>query len=361
MPLLRHHGSNPMSPVLCAAESCAIPRRHVDDCPRTGCNGCLPGRAADGILLCLHCARGIGQSAARLARLYAALEKRLIHRGQAGEYTTGSSTGAPVPDDRVMGLRSEIRQALLDTATLIIQRRGVRAPVRRVTRRLPAGVEGPLRLETVATGRREHLAVFIAKHAEWVAGQKEAGEIADRLRDLSRPGGEAWRAAYSIGPQTLTVGACPLDISPFDADEPKVCGGRLEQIPDEPLITCTDCGHADTIEQWQRWLYPEGESPVVDAYAGARALSLTWFRPVAVGTIRAWASKGKVDPISVPDPSGRMTPDPDGKRDDQGQPVMVPVMVRQTDDRGRTLYRLADLVEAARRAWGDEPKVRKAA
>jgi hypothetical protein len=315
--------------------------------------------------LCDHCLDSIGVSAARLARLYRALEKRLIHTGQTGEYTTGSSTGAPVPDDRVMELRTEIRRALVDTATLIVKRRGVHSPMRRVTRRLPEGVEGPLRLETVATGNREELARFIAKHAEWLAGQPEAGQLVDRLWDLSRPGGEAWRAAFSIGPQTQYVGACPLDISPLDAAEPKVCGGRLEQIPDEPLITCTGCGHADTIEQWQRWLYPEGESPEVDAYQGARHLSLTWFRPVAPGTIRSWASQGKVSPIMVPDPAGRtvQATDDDGQLvvDDDGQPVMVPVLVRKVDEKGRTQYRLAELVEAAAKAWGPAPKVRRAA
>jgi hypothetical protein len=150
-------------------------------------------------------------------------------------------------------------------------------------------------------------------------------------------------------------------VSVDDTADPKVCGGRLVQVPDEPEITCTGCGHSDTIEQWQRWLYPEGQSAVVDAYSGARHLSLHWYRPCAVGTIRAWASLGKVSPILIPDPSGRLQPDPDGKRDDEGQPVMVPVMVRKTDERARTLYQLTDLVEAATKAWGPAPKVRRAA
>jgi hypothetical protein len=284
-----------------------------------------------------------------MARLYPNLAKVLIRRGVAGEYTTGSSSGAPVPDDLVMQVRAAIRAAMVDTANLIVARRGVSAPTRLTERRLPEGEQGPFRLVRVATGNREALAVFIAKHREWLAAQPEAGTIADRLQMLARPGGEAWRAAFSIGPQTQYVGACPLDISPVDAAEPQVCGGRLEQIPDEPLITCTGCGHADTIEQWQRWLYPETESPEVDAYAGARHLSLTWYRPVAPGTMRAWASQGKVSPVMVPDPTGKL--------DEEGEPVMV----RKVDDRARTLYLLADLVAAAEKAWGPAPKVRRAA
>jgi hypothetical protein len=295
-----------------------------------------------------------------MARLYRVLEERLIRRGLSGEHTSGTSTGAPTPDEQVMACREDIRHALQDAAMLITRRRGISGPVRRVIRKLPAGDKGSPRVATVATGHREALAVFIATHAEWLAAQPEAAAIADLFHELSRPGGEAWRAAYSIGPSRIHVGDCPWTLTAEDGTE-TICGGRLYGVDGEPLVTCSGCGRADTIEQWQRWLYGDTRSPIVDAYAGAQHLSATWLRPCHPGTIRAWQSKGKVGPILIPDPSGRRQSDPDGKLDDAGKPAMVPVMVRQQDAKGRTQYRLADLVTAAEKAWGPAPKVRRAA
>lgn len=344
----------------CVVTDCFIPKLHAKDCEQHDlCPGCLPGLAADGAIICPHHIRQIGRGAARTSRLFAALEKRLYPAGRPGEHTSGSATGAPVPDQRVMDARTELRNALRDVTALIIERRGIRGPIRWQLRRLPPDIHGPAHLVRVVTGHRDALALFIARHAEWLAAQPEAGRIVELFDELTRPGGDTWRLAFHIGPTSLFVGNCPLDLSPDDGSEPQVCGAPLYQAADKALVTCSGCGTMDTIEQWQRWLWPD--KPLeVDAYEGARALSLHWYRSVTPATIRSWAIERptqKVRAVMVPDPAGRLRPHPGGDRDGEGKPVMVPVMVRKTDARGRTLYLLSDLMVAARGVWGPEPQV----
>jgi hypothetical protein len=329
-----------MPQLMCAA-TCAIPTRHLDSCDAPDCRGCLPGRAADGLILCTHHTRLIPQLALNMAKLYPLLGYRLLPGGASTERTSGSKKGAPTPDDVVMQARHDIHRTLVVLAKRIADQRGVAVPLRWHIVRLPRGVYGPPAKRAQPTGNRIALAKFVGKHAEWLAAQPDAGHIADLLVELGWLGGPTWRMAYPKSPDRLFVGDCPLLVD--DTEGERVCGSKLFQVPEQPLITCRGCGTAETIEQWERWLYPDGESAVVDAYAGARALSRSWFRPVDPALIRKWQERGKVVPVLEPDPA-----DPDKTR-----------LVR--DERGRTLYPLAGLREAAAKAWGEAPKVRRAA
>jgi hypothetical protein len=85
----------------------------------------------------------------------------------------------------------------------------------------------------------------------------------------------------------------------------------------------------------------------VDAYAGARALSRSWFRPVDPALIRKWQERGKVTPI--------MEVDPDAPEPEEGK---EPATRIKRDRQHRTLYPLAGLRAAAAKAWGEAPKVR---
>jgi hypothetical protein len=327
--------------LLCAA-TCTIPSRHLDDCTDQSCRGCLTARAADGLLLCPHHTRLIPDLAVNAAKLYGLLASRLLPGAAQGEKTSGSKKGAPTPDDEVMHARFLIQRTLVVLAKRIADERGVSAPLRWSIRRLPAGVEGPANRVARATGHRNALAEFIGRHAEWLAAQPDAGHLCDLLLHIGRVNGPVWRLAYPHRADRLYVGDCPL---PMDDDQP--CGSRLYQVPDQPLITCQGCGTAETIEQWERWLYPDGDSAEVDAYAGARALSRSWFRPVDPGLIRQWQHRGKVLPVTEPDPDA--PPPSEGKE---------PARRIKKDERGRTLYPLAGLRDAATKAWGEAPKVR---
>lgn len=111
---------------LCAAPHCAMRSRHLPDCPDPDrCWGCLPRPATDGLQLCDIDTRRVAEDAVKVATLHSALEKVLIQTGGQGEKTSGSATGAPVPSDDVMDLRSHMRGTLLAAVRLISQERGI--------------------------------------------------------------------------------------------------------------------------------------------------------------------------------------------------------------------------------------------
>lgn len=344
------------SPRLCAASFCHIPRKHLPDCPDwAACRGCQPARADDGLNLCPRDTTGIAQDAVRLGRLHADLAATLIQSGRDGEHR-GSSTGAPVPDDDVADARDAIWGTLLGLARRISHERGVHMPPSRVamgTVRTATRFDGSTLLDQYGapvtrivvrpSTALEPVAAFVAKHALWLAAQPDAGKIADQLRELARPGGEPYRLAYPGKTTRLYIGDCPLLVTDLEGAE-SICGTRLYQYPDQPLIDCDGCGTQETVEQWQRWIVGE-HGGQVDAYAAAADLSMRWCRPVDPALLRQWAHRaraaGRELMVLELDPD-----DPDGKRQRPAR-----------DERRRVLYDLATVWQEARRMWGEQPNL----
>lgn len=318
---------------LCAAPHCAIRNRHVDTCPDPDlCWGCLPRWAADGLRLCDLDVKRIPEDAGRVVDLWTGLESNIIRSGGGGEKekTSGSSSGAPVPDDDVMEARTRIRGLLLAIVRLITEQRGVTWPSERYLRRLPEGVEGP---RAIGYRRTEDLAAaarFIGKHAEWIAAHRYGPTIARDLRNIAGDG-RIWGMAYPAGSDRLYVGDCPAILTDDDGGE-STCGARLYQYPNQPLIVCTGCGIEETIEQWRRWLVADADDEA-DAYEIATHLSLMWMRPVGPDTVKRWGQRDHIHPIV--------------------EPVEGTNEVRvKRDAKNRTQYRVTECVEYAKKLWG---------
>lgn len=326
---------------LCVAAHCAIRNRHLPDCPVEGCWGCLPRYAADGLALCDVDVRRLAEDAVKDADLHAALEQAIIRSGggSEGEKTSGSSSGAPVPDDEVMAIRSHIRGTLLAIVRLVTEQRGITWPTERFVHHLPEGVEGPREIRTRRTEDLAVAAVFVGRHAEWIAAHRYAAPIAKNLREIAG-NGRIWALAYPAGSDRLYVGNCPAILTDDDGVE-STCGARLYQYPNQPLIACSSCGVEDTIEQWRRWIMGDTHSHV-DAYAVAAHLAMMWMRPVDPLQIRRWSSKGRISPILEPDPTAPPPPKPDDP------PKMRPVR----DGKGRTIYELGPVIAYAESLWG---------
>lgn len=306
---------------LCHAD-CRIRNRHLPECPDPAeCPGCQPRRAADGLWLCdLHVERLI-EDAREAPVLYAALADALVRRGTGGEKTSGTSAGAPVPDDDVMDARAAVRRVLLQLTRIVIDGRGVNAPVTRVG--------GRVYLDTSV----DALSEFVAKHGVWLAGYPLAGAVSNALHAVTR--GKIRVLAYPAGSDRLYIGDCPLLVRDRNGAE-DICGTRLYQYPDRPLLDCAGCGTSETIEQWQKWMVGDTR-PVADAYAIAACLALRWMRPDASpSTIRSWAHRGHIKPVTRPDP----TP---------SNPDRVAIV---RDDKNRTQYVVTDVLAYAERAWG---------
>lgn len=334
-------------PQLCAATHCALPGRHAPGCPTAAgqrgprCRGCLPAVAADGLRLCAHCTDRLGEDARRAAQLYADLVYALIRR-RRGE-VSGSSTGAPVPDDDVMDARAEIRAVLLGLAEKVAARRGIYGPHERYVHRLPEGMYGPAEIRTRRTENLPVVADWLHVHRQWMAAHPAAADVARALRDAAG-NRRAYALAYASGTDRLYIGQCPLLVRVEDehgipAEQP--CDTRLYQHPDLALILCAGCGAEDTVEQWRRWIVPVAGGHV-DVYAAAADLAMMWLRPVDPALLRQWAARGRVSPVMEPDPA-------------------YPARERPArDGRGRTLYPLDALREYARSIWGDAAGSRRA-
>lgn len=295
---------------------CGMRGRHSPDCEGDECRGCLRRPAADGLRLCEVHTERIGEDAQVAAELYRDLCLMMIRQGGVNERTSGSSTAAPVPDDAVMDARHAIRSTLVRLTRIIVDERGITAPT--VT------IEGHRFVDTATAT----LSGFVARHAQWLAAHRDAGRHSRDLHDATH--GPVRALAYPHGSDRLYIGDCPLIV----ADE-QPCGTRLYQRPDQPLVTCAGCGTQDTIEQWQRWIVGEAEA-VIDAYAIAAHLAVRWMRPVDAALIRKWASRGHINPVT------RLDQQPGGEDHES----------IERDHRGRTQYRIAEVMAYAEAAWG---------
>lgn len=300
--------------LLCIAPHCGIHNRHTDQCDDDACRGCLPRRAADGLLLCDRDTERLADDAWQAAELYDDLLLAALGTRQ-GEKTSGSRNPGLDPGAERMEARSSIRATLVSLCRVVAEERGITLPA--------DSVQG--------------MARFIGKHSLWLAAHHAADEHAHDLRDIASDP-RTWRLAYPTSSDALYIGECPLHVTTPEGDR-EVCGTRLRQRCDEPLITCPGCGTRETVEQWQRWIVGNHDG-VVDAYAAAAHLAVRWHRPVDPATVRKWGQRTNttgVEPLSEPDPT-----DPDRRR-----------LIR--DQKGRTLYPLTALVAYAERTWGPAP------
>lgn len=330
---------------LCVNPRCAIRGRHQPDCGIDDCWGCLPRPAADGLRLCQVCTERLGEDIAEAADLYAALGDRLAHPGSAG---AGVRTvpGSRQPDQATVEARAGIQATVVMLAKLVSAERGFSLPSRWRVRQqeLPTGFIGPpnrYRVRQALTGVAD-LAAFVGASVEWLAAHPRAGEHAADLHRVARDG-RVRGLAYPSGGDRLYIGDCPLLVSDINGENERLCGTRLYQYADQPLIQCEGCGTDETIEQWQLWVVGEAGG-VVDAYAAAAALALKWMRPVDPAQIRLWAHRGHVAPLTEPDP----------------QPGRTDASRVRRDGRGRTLYDLAACRAYAEQIWG-RPAIRRRA
>jgi hypothetical protein len=358
--------------VLCVAPHCAIRRRHRPGCQHAECSppcqdaccwGCLPRTAAEGVFLCGPCTRRIGEDARRCAEMHVALDDRIIPAGigsgSSGGGGGGGSSSPAVPDDDVLDARGRISAVLVAIARIIVHMRGVSGPVdqRSAPELTPHPDKGtswsdPASLTVHRNGDPRVTAEFIAGHATWIAARQHgAASVCRELRTLATD----WQLralAYPAGSVRLYVGDCPMEVEEIDGSV-GICGARLYQYPDRPLITCVGCRREETIEQWRRWLVGETDT-VGDALAIASHLALMWMRPVDAGAVKKWAQRGRITPITVvvgedepADLVETVTVEVDGK------PVEQTVRRRVVrDERNRTQYQIGDAVEHATKLWG---------
>lgn len=206
---------------LCANPRCAIPGRHCGDCG-TDCRGCQPAWAADGLRLCGHCTRRLGQDAVKAARLHGELELVLRPSGAGGGHVQPSS--ASPPRDDVVAMRTEIRHVLVAWCRLVSEERGISPPADDVTA----------------------MGAYLVRHAEWLAAREYAGEAADELAGLA---GRAWGLAYPSGTRRLDLHeSCPYCDAELTATMRPQDGGLLPS----DVVCAGEEHHTWPADQWRK-------------------------------------------------------------------------------------------------------------
>lgn len=318
----------------CASPACAIPRRHKPDCERPdgpdACRGCLPGQAAPGLRLCDVCSDRLEENIAACPQLHEDLAEQLRGQGR-GEHTSGSRDRSPSVNGDVVEARERIETLVRSTARLIHTTRGFAIPTRMMVDRRPEGFIGPMQLRPYADTSVRTLCEFIGRSAEWLAADKDAGQLADSFR--SATGGKVWALAYPSMPEKAYIGQCPCIVTYIDPETKalteSICDGRLMWDDRKTLIHCPNCEKDETVEWWQRAMHGEVRGKV-DTVSAARWLSFRFRHTnpngVEPSVILNWVSRGKLSCLMA-------APEHEGAK---------PKPIR--DERGRNLYDLADVL-----------------
>lgn len=270
-----------MSETLCAIPDCYVKGQHVitdGPCTIKDCTGCLPGLAADGLLICSwHHRWGIRDLRA-LPQLDADLGKALVPvTSGVKPYTRGGRDGVGISlDEHVFEARDWLRSKLSVLAAFVSEERGMTPP----------------RVNTQA------MADFLARNADWMSANPRLGPVWTRqVRAIML---EAKRYAYRTRNTSMKIGDCPLTTA-----DGSVCGGVIRHDPSDyagQAVTCPKCGTTGTVDWWQATIWGDQGSLLSDR-AVARLLSSRYARVVPPSTVRAWASKGKI--TGVKDGLGR--------------------------------------------------------
>lgn len=317
-----------MTTLLCSSPCCTLPGQHLPE-PGDGhddtCRGCQPARAADGLYLCQRCTAGIGRDAFKAAELHGALGQVLAGGGGRGESGPGgASTGVELHPVAVEA-RGAIRATLVGLCRLVAEERGLGLPADDVV----------------------DMARYLARHAQWLAAHRAAGEHAAELRDVASDA-RSFRVAYAVAGDRTLIGLCNQPGAAPSDDPGAVCGARIYVRDNDAAlgaaIVCPGCEASGTV-QWWRWelCSAADERAVVDAYEAAAFLSWRWGREVQPGLVWQWGRRygdaGMLRVLVDVTPLGAVE-----RELLEGGPLK--------DRQGRVLFVLGLLVVRAERMWG---------
>lgn len=238
---------------LCVIPDCYVPHQHAKDCdgsPADPCGGCLPGMAADGLLICRHHLNAGIRDLQRLPQLDRALTLALVMYSSPGlsqRVNVSPSPGLDL-DERVMEARDYVRGRLSDLAGFVSVERGMTPP--------PANVAA--------------MSAWLLRQAPWMAANKVLAH--QWTRTVASLASEARRRAYPSGnrrwpvtgakctktvdvdpaqhhPHPAALGAaCPTEL-PCPGDLYAIVSDRADLLP---VLRCTaDDSHEITAVEWQ--------------------------------------------------------------------------------------------------------------
>ena len=275
-----------MTATLCTVPACAKPGTHATDCtpdPEHPCTGCLPGLAADGLLICTHHRRAGERNLRELPGLDDDLVRATVHRTQAvniGFITDGQAATGIVLNEGVMEAKAAIRETLTKLVAYVAHERGV----------APADVT-----------HTRTMTSWLLPHLDWLsANPASAPHWPDAVRQAR---GHARAKAYPVRPDGTYLGTCTTPLEEHDEDGHVTaqgpCGGPVRFTPSDysgdQTATCPRCGTTKTVGEWETELAGEldnGTLYTVDQLV--RSIAVRQGKVVPASTIRRWALEERI-------------------------------------------------------------------
>lgn len=202
--------------------------------------------------------------------------------------------GADVdPTTRLLSLRREVVEVLNGWCRVVIEDRPI-------TKALPS--DG---MDAIA------LAVFLKRHASWMADHDAGRDCADEVEQLAT---QVESVSSPKVKQWVGLGSCPLKIEQEVDGRPVmvVCGGQVRAWPKpgdrdgEVDARCDNCGEEAVTRWWEARMFDDSELSRLLTYDGvALAAHRVLGRPVQRATVKMWASRGIITPLTMRDEKGR--------------------------------------------------------
>ena len=206
--------------------------------------------------------------------------------------------------DKIVSLRRFAQDQLSSWCRVVIEDRNI-----------TNGATLPLGTDVVA------MAAFMEREADWLSGHDTAQDARDELVDLAH---RCHLIAFPTRRESMSIGRCPLEV-PGEQDVLTVCGGDVRSRPatdgdhdGQAWAACNRCGEVAVANWWAERMFVDGEaSPLVTIGELVAVIAYRLQVVVTHDQIRQWKHRKKITSAG-------------------------------TDDKGRTLYRHEEVIDAIR-------------
>ena len=218
------------------------------------------------------------------------------------DWRRGASDTDTARIDRTLSLRTTVQDVFADWCRLIIEDRGT---------------VGGIPLNTDVPG----MADFLTTHADWLSGHEAANDARYEIVTLAK---RCHLVAYPRRRDSMSFGRCPLMVL-GEADVMTECGGDVRARTGDAIhlggkvwAACNQCGEVSPAEWWAERMFIDGESsPLVTIGELVAVIAYRLRVVVTHEQVRQWKHRGKIESAG-------------------------------SDNRGRTLYRHEEVVDAIR-------------
>lgn len=230
-------------------------------------NECVicPKPVADAGAVCHPCSEKLATELRWLASNAAELETTIARQSRIGESSGRPSAETRLPIDWEAVIADDsIRNTLTTWARVVIDERGCPPPADS----LP------------------DLAGFLADQVSWLRHREYADQVWDELGYACL----ILKQAVDSPAERQYLGRCLTRV------EDGECEQDIYVHPGASYVTCRECGAQFDVQARRQWLLKRARNTLAPATQIASTLSMLLARRIAPGTVRSWATRGRLIP-----------------------------------------------------------------